>query len=154
VRLHAPAPGDRDARILVGPGHLPRTGDGLARPALPPAVCLTSPSRNVMKRHALLPRALSLCLLAFLVPAPAPAQPTAFFEAHCYACHTRDVHKGGLDLAALRAEPDNPENFARWARVHDRIEAGEMPPAKRYRPPAAETAAALAALREILAKAE
>jgi hypothetical protein len=96
----------------------------------------------------------ALALLALLVPAPAPSQPTAFFEAHCTSCHNANDRKGGLDLTALPAEPENPDHFARWAKVHDRIEYGEMPPGKRRRPPAAETAAALAALRGMLAKAE
>src|SRR5205823_5581720 len=44
--------------------------------------------------------------------------------------------------------------FARWLKVHDRIEAGEMPPRKRARPPEAETAAAKRWLHDMLVKAE
>src|SRR4051794_27734964 len=87
----------------------------------------------------------TLSLLVFF-PALAQAQPTAFFETHCYSCHDATVKKGGLDLTALKVEPANPDNFARWLKVHDRIESGEMPPAKKTRPPATESAAALRVL--------
>ncbi|HYT91164.1 MAG TPA: DUF1592 domain-containing protein, partial [Gemmataceae bacterium] len=84
----------------------------------------------------------------------ARAQPTAFFETHCYSCHSGSTKKGGLDLSALKADLANPDNFARWLKVHDRIESGEMPPPKKARPPAAETAAALKSLHAMLVKAE
>ena len=51
--------------------------------------------------------------------------------------------KGGLDLTALKPDFADAENFARWVKVHDRIESGEMPPKKKPRPPADETAAAI-----------
>jgi len=106
-----------------------------------------------MSRQFLTHTALTLSLVAF-TSALAPAQPTTFFEAHCYSCHDASVKKGGLDLSALKVEPGNPDNFARWLKIHDRIEVGEMPPIKKARPPAAETAAALKSLHDMLVKAE
>jgi hypothetical protein len=73
-----------------------------------------------------------------------------FFESHCTSCHDAKLKKGGLDLTALKLEPDN---FARWVKIHDRIESGEMPPSKK-KPPPAEVAAALESLRAMLVKAE
>src|SRR3954452_2823710 len=105
-----------------------------------------------MTCRALTYTALALSLLAF--PAGAAAQPTAFFETHCYSCHDGRLQKGGLDLTALKFEPANPGNFARWVKVHDRIEAGEMPPGKKARPPADQTAQALRSLRGVLVEAE
>ena len=89
-----------------------------------------------------------MILCCMILCSPAQANPT-FFEKHCYQCHDAETKKGGLDLTTLKTTPDN---FARWVKIHDRIEAGEMPPKKK--PPAAETAAALKSLREMLIKAE
>ena len=84
----------------------------------------------------------------------AQAQPTAYFEKHCYQCHDSNLKKGNLDLTALPVEPGNPENFLRWLKVHDRIETGEMPPKARKRPDAAETITATKSLHDMLVKAE
>ncbi len=75
-----------------------------------------------------------------------------FLETHCFSCHDANLKKGGLDLTALKLDLANAENFARWVKVHDRIESGEMPPKKK--PPVAETKAALSGLAEMLVKAE
>ncbi len=84
----------------------------------------------------------------------ASAQPRKYFEEHCFSCHDERNKKGGLDLTALKAEPANLENFSRWLKVHDRIEAGEMPPRAKDRPAATETTAALKSLHDMLVKAE
>lgn len=56
--------------------------------------------------------------------------PTArtMLDRYCGACHNPAEKSGELDLSALGTELDDPATFARWLRVHDRIEAGEMPP--------------------------
>ena len=51
-----------------------------------------------------------------------------FLDQHCLSCHDPISKKGGLDLEALAFEPDDPAAFARWVAIHDRVEAGEMPP--------------------------
>ncbi len=76
-------------------------------------------------------------------PTPAPLQP--FIEQHCYECHDTEVAKGGLDLTAL-AYGSDPRSHERWVRVFDRVTAGEMPPPKKSRPPAAAAKAFLAIL--------
>ena len=96
----------------------------------------------------------STILLLFASAATAEDTPQAFLEAHCQSCHNAETHKGGLDLTALKLELSSAENFARWLKVHDRIEAGEMPPKSKKRPPAAEIAAATKTLREALITAE
>src|ERR1700728_1210404 len=101
-----------------------------------------------------LPRqALTLAVVA-CIPVLAHAQPAKFFEAHCYSCHEGRNSKGNLDLSSLKAEPSNPDNFARWLKIHDRIDSGEMPPKTKDRPPAAESAATLKTLHDMLVKAE
>ncbi|HTU18407.1 MAG TPA: DUF1592 domain-containing protein [Gemmataceae bacterium] len=98
---------------------------------------------------------LAICfLLASVFPHFAHAEPTAFFKTYCHRCHDATLKKGGLDLTALKVEPSNPENFARWLKVHDRIASGEMPPRKKKRPPAAEAAAATKWLHDLLVSAE
>ena len=81
-------------------------------------------------------------------------QPTAFFETHCVECHSSENKKGGLDLAALKVELSNGENFAKWVKIHDRIQSGEMPPKKQKQPAAAEKNATVQWIKTSLLKAE
>ncbi|HEY1190080.1 MAG TPA: c-type cytochrome domain-containing protein, partial [Gemmata sp.] len=71
---------------------------------------------------------LCVSLLLFCAPVAFAAPPAKFFEAHCNSCHDADTRSGGLDLTVLTFAPADPENFARWVLIHDRIAAGEMPP--------------------------
>ncbi len=97
----------------------------------------------------------SLWVVALLASASfAPAAGPAFFEKHCASCHDGETKAGGLDLAALAFDPANDENFARWVKLYDRVESGEMPPKKKPRPDPAERAAALKALKAPLLAAE
>jgi hypothetical protein len=52
-----------------------------------------------------------------------------FVQKSCAACHNSVSHSGGLDLTKLAWEPANADNFSMWVKVHDRVSAGEMPPA-------------------------
>jgi mono/diheme cytochrome c family protein len=58
----------------------------------------------------------------------------AFLERHCIACHDADSKEGGFDATALRWQADDAETLARWAKVHDRVARGEMPPPDEERP--------------------
>jgi mono/diheme cytochrome c family protein len=102
--------------------------------------------------HLFLP--VSLLAIVVLPALAAAGPPNAFFGAHCVACHDADNKQGGLDLTALKFPPADAESFARWVKVHDRIAAGEMPPKKKPRPPAADQAAALKALHDDLVAVE
>ena len=83
------------------------------------------------------------------------AEPTAvFFDTHCIDCHDADTHKGNLDLTALKQNFSDAENFAKWVKIHDLIESGEMPPKKKKRPPAADVSAVTGWLNKALIKAE
>ena len=62
------------------------------------------------------------------------AEPLGFFAAHCVECHSPPANQGGLDLTALPRDFAQPEAFARWVKIHDRIQAGEMPPKTEARP--------------------
>ncbi len=71
----------------------------------------------------------------------APAfQANPFAEKYCVSCHDGGTKSGGLDLTTLKFDPADPSNLRHWIAVHDRVQAGEMPPkAKKKRPDAAET---------------
>ena len=56
-----------------------------------------------------------------------PALPH-FLRQNCVACHNKANASGGLNLTATAFRPDDPRNFALWVKIHDRVEAGEMPP--------------------------
>src|SRR5438270_13802120 len=88
------------------------------------------------------------------ISAFAAEKPMAFFDEHCYDCHDADTHKGNLDLTALKPEFTNAETFARWVKVHDRIQNGEMPPKKKPRPSAEEIKAVMGWLDEALITAD
>lgn len=83
-----------------------------------------------------------------------PKSKAAFFETHCFGCHDASEKKGNLDLTALKPDFANAEAWARWVKVHDRIESGEMPPKKKARPPARDLASVKKWLRESLVAAE
>lgn len=65
-----------------------------------------------------------------------------FIHTYCVGCHDGETRKGGLDLTTLKAPGDSPGDFGVWVGVHDRVAAGEMPPASRkVRPKARELGA-------------
>jgi hypothetical protein len=64
-----------------------------------------------------------------------------FIQKNCATCHNSSAFAAHLDLTKLSYEPTNSDNFAIWVKVHDRVSAGEMPPAPMPRP-AAELLAA------------
>src|SRR6476660_4995940 len=82
-----------------------------------------------------------LLAAAFLTPFDAAAAPPFagaedFLKQNCVACHNSTVTKAGLNLTILAYEPADPDNFATWVKLHDRVSAGEMPPAGLPRPAA------------------
>ncbi len=86
--------------------------------------------------------------------APPPPATAAFIEQHCAGCHDDVEKKGGLDLTALALNPSDAKNFATWVKVHDRVQAGEMPPKKKARPAAGELEKFLGTLATTLTQAE
>ncbi|MDX2041930.1 MAG: DUF1592 domain-containing protein [Acidobacteriota bacterium] len=70
----------------------------------------------------------------------------AFLEASCFACHNSATKKGNLDLTALKPDFADAATFAIWVKVHDRVQAGEMPPKAAPQPGEAERAAFLKSL--------
>ena len=79
---------------------------------------------------------LALTFLAASGAAPAPpfAGADTFIQQNCAFCHNSPKAVGHLDLVNLNYEPSNADNFATWVKVHDRVSAGEMPPAGMPKP--------------------
>ncbi len=93
-------------------------------------------------------RLLGAMMMAFSgAPAGAALRDVSLFlEKHCVECHDAETKKGGLDLVALGRNPESANTFARWVKIHDRVQDGEMPPAKQPRPEAKDAAAFLGTL--------
>ncbi len=85
-------------------------------------------------------------LWASLAAASPGPRVTAFIEKHCAGCHNDVDREAGLDLASLAFKPADAENLRQWVRVHDRLEAHEMPPQEKKQPEPAERKALLEAL--------
>ena len=58
-----------------------------------------------------------------------------FLEDHCYDCHDDSTQKGNLNLQELKLNLDDSQASAKWVLVHDRLQAGEMPPREKNAPP-------------------
>ena len=82
------------------------------------------------------------------------APPEAFFKVHCFECHDADTKQAELDLTALPSDLNNAETFAKWVKIHDLIELGEMPPKEQPRPSDADKTDALKSLKTSLVTAE
>jgi hypothetical protein len=65
---------------------------------------------------------------AAAAPVPVPASVRTFVAAQCVGCHNAKLKQGNLDLSSLPFEPAKADNFAIWAKIHDRVRDGEMPP--------------------------
>src|SRR5438105_4497741 len=62
----------------------------------------------------------------------------AFTDRYCSSCHNDVDREGGLDLTSVPYTPENADNFLLWVKVHDRVQAGEMPPKEKKRPAPAD----------------
>jgi mono/diheme cytochrome c family protein len=65
---------------------------------------------------------------------PAPA----FFDRHCLTCHSGEEPEGEFALDRLSGDFANPKVRERWLYLVKRVEAGEMPPEEKPRPPEEE----------------
>src|SRR4051794_31542595 len=94
-------------------------------------------------------------VLAILFTSQAHSSPLmeraeAFTDKYCSNCHNDVDQEAGLDLTSLTFAPDRVENFQQWVKVHDRLQAGEMPPKKKQRPDPDELASFLKELNSAL----
>ena len=79
-------------------------------------------------------------LLAFSAVFPAsagaqvPGEVAALVKSNCVDCHSGKKPDAGLDLTELNFDLADRHAFATWVRVHDKLEAGEMPPPDEEQP--------------------
>ena len=73
-----------------------------------------------------------------------------FLETHCYDCHDADMQKGKFRIDNL-ASLDPSEAAKKLGRILSRLEAGEMPPPKKPRPPQTQIADVLMGIKVTLA---
>ena len=77
-----------------------------------------------------------------------PQAASGFVEKHCAECHDESTAKGDFRIDLLGTDLANEANHKRWARILERVQNREMPPAKKKDgPTAAEKETALQALR-------
>jgi len=85
---------------------------------------------------------LSLLFLAGALSAAEPVtfekQIASFVKQHCVDCHGPDEHKAAFRIDELKPDFRTAQTATRWIHVHDKLVAGEMPPADQPRPPAKE----------------
>lgn len=99
-------------------------------------------------------------LLASLMPAfakaatPPIAGAEAFLTKNCAPCHNTRNAAARLDLTTLTYDPAQRDNFDTWVKIHDRVSAGEMPPAGLPRPEAAALRQFVAGLDQALSSHE
>lgn len=79
---------------------------------------------------------------------------SAFLETHCWDCHDSESAKGQLDLETLSFDLRHPETFEQWVMIHDRVQAGEMPPPKKRQPNPTATAQFLERMATTLVTAD
>ena len=114
--------------------------------------CRNTPSRgaNRSRLHPLAFAATLAFFAAVTTAAPLPAPTGEFVEKYCAKCHNDVDKESGFDLTSLAYTPGDPANFQQWVKVHDRVQAGEMPPKEKARPAAGDADAFLRSLATAL----
>ncbi|MEN8782739.1 MAG: c-type cytochrome domain-containing protein [Akkermansiaceae bacterium] len=85
---------------------------------------------------------------------PIPKSIETFFETHCYDCHDEATSKADLNLEGLIRSIANNTDALNWQDILDQLNAGEMPPKKKPRPPKDELAGVVGDLTEALQAAQ
>ena len=90
-------------------------------------------------KQSLLPLLLTLSAFA-LRAADAPSDAhfdtvvKPFFAKHCVSCHGEQKHKADLRIDTLVINFDSPKIMGNWEEIMNRVNSGDMPPAKEPRP--------------------
>lgn len=96
----------------------------------------------------------ALLFFSGVFPTPAgaevPGKVAALVKSNCVECHRGSKPEAGLNLKQLKFDLADRHAFATWVRVHDKLEAGEMPPPDADQPSPDERRAAVGALHKTL----
>lgn len=99
-------------------------------------------------RQAAAPARPGVAPLASHTPPAADVSPRAFVEQHCLACHNDRARASGLSLASAPADVTRDPQL--WEQVLHKVRSGQMPPAGRPRPDAAQSRAVVTAVASAL----
>ncbi|QDT36402.1 DUF1592 domain-containing protein [Stratiformator vulcanicus] len=83
-----------------------------------------------------------------------PATARTFLSGHCIDCHGSVEPEAGLNLTAIDANLADEKTLAKWIAIHDRVQAGEMPPEESTQPVESERRQFLNSLKQPLATAD
>ena len=78
----------------------------------------------------------------------------SFFKQNCDDCHNAEVNEANLNLANLKLDLENRDNFAIWNRVLERVSKREMPPKEEPQPSNADVKNFVAVLEKPLLAAD
>jgi hypothetical protein len=95
-----------------------------------------------------------LLLLLVLAGDPFAERVAPFLQEHCVRCHGGAHPRGDLVLEEFKSEAAARKAPEVWLAVRAKLEAGEMPPEERPRPPRQDVDRALAWIDEAFGKAE
>lgn len=82
-----------------------------------------------------------LLLVMIAVQHLCAAPHAAFLDAHCAKCHSGEKPKGKWRVDELSSDFADAKSRARWEKVLEQIESGDMPPKSKPRPPKEEAQA-------------
>ncbi len=86
----------------------------------------------------------------FPATAQVPGEVAALVQKHCFDCHSGEKPEAGLDLTKVKFDLADQRTVATWVRVHDQLEAGEMPPPDADQPSPDDRRAAVGSLHQSL----
>jgi len=87
--------------------------------------------RRLTLTWILAPFALLVVATALCADEPIPyARVAPLFQKYCYSCHGVEMAKGKLRIDKLNPDLVNGKDGDHWREVHDRLNFGDMPPAK------------------------
>jgi hypothetical protein len=81
-------------------------------------------------------------------------QPARFLARYCFDCHQGQDAQAGLDLQATKFDLSGGEGLARWIKIYDRIQMGEMPPKDAQQPDDGARKELLSTLHDKLVEAD
>jgi mono/diheme cytochrome c family protein len=84
---------------------------------------------------------------------PVDAELAAFFKQHCVRCHGEQKAENGLRIDQLDADLSRAATFARWHKLLQRLQSGEMPPDDEPQPAAPVRTAAVGRIAALLDEA-
>lgn len=106
----------------------------------------------VLRLPTTLAGVVALSSFAMAEPIAIPEKRFDFIDTYCIDCHDSASKKGEVDLEFETIDWNSPKNQKLWEKVHQVVEEGMMPPAKKKQPSAYDRKAMVKWIDESLAK--